>query len=136
MTLSANSGTPGVFTGAEFERKFQDIAGLGEQGRTRTGQQKAILVGRVAYADMAECVEHALVGKHAARQRELIAVLIEAIGHGLFRSLSPGSKAETRMLAKSSAMLQPDRENLVAPTCCSGRIRRTILRKTSGTEMN
>ena len=107
MTLSANSGTPGVFTGAEFERKLQDIAGLGEQGRTRTGQQKAILVGRVAYADMAECVEHALVGKHAARQRELVAVLIEAIGHGLFRSLSPGSKAETRMLAKSPPCCRP-----------------------------
>src|SRR5262249_48927739 len=50
--------------------------------RARARQQIAIGIGRVAQAHMPESVEHALVGKHAARKRKLIAEVVQGLRHG------------------------------------------------------
>src|SRR5215468_4688321 len=40
----------------------------------------------MAQADMPEGIEHSLVGEHAARERKLIAKIVNGIGHGFLTS--------------------------------------------------
>ena len=47
----------------------------------RARQEIAVRIGRVAQADMAETVEHALMGDDAIGKRELVAGFGKRIGH-------------------------------------------------------
>jgi hypothetical protein len=64
-----------------IERIFQDIGGLDHGRRTRTREQIAAGIGRVAHAHMAESVQHAFVRQHAVGERKLVARFGQIVGH-------------------------------------------------------
>ena len=81
MTRSANSCSRRRLHRLGIEREFEHVGGLDQLRRARARQQKPAGIVRMAQADMAEGVEHALVGEHAACKRDLVAGSCEAIGH-------------------------------------------------------
>src|ERR1700694_4885668 len=70
------------------ERELVDVRGLDQLRAARAGEEIAARIAGVAHADMAEAVEHAFVGDDAIGEGELIAGLVERIGHGWFLPLS------------------------------------------------
>ena len=55
-----------------IERVLQNVVGLDQGRRARARQQIAPRIARMAHADMAEGVEHALMGKDAVGERQFL----------------------------------------------------------------
>ena len=55
-----------------IEIELQDVVRLDQLRPARARQQVAAGVIRMAHADVAEGIEHALVGQHAVGERELV----------------------------------------------------------------
>src|SRR5262249_5438717 len=60
----------------------------------------------MAQADMPEGVEHALVGEHAARERKLIAEIIDGISHGFSPQVGTAALKPWRQYARRHALWQ------------------------------
>ncbi len=65
-----------------IERELVDVDWLDQLGAARAGEQVTTGIGRVAHADMPECVEHAFVSDDPVGERELPASLLEDSSHG------------------------------------------------------
>ncbi len=92
-----------------IERVFQDIVGLDQQRRTRPGQQVAAGIARMAHADMAEGVEHALVSEDTVGERQFLHQVGDLVGHNfpLFGFILGGSSAiytTSRPVARQSGI--------------------------------
>src|SRR5262249_34455241 len=68
-----------------IEGELVEIVGLDQLGRPRARKQIASGIGWMAHAEMAERVDHALVGAHAVCNRKLVADVGK--GHGTFPRL-------------------------------------------------
>jgi hypothetical protein len=64
-----------------IERELHDVALLDELGAARARQEKALGIGRVAHADMAIGVDHALMRQNAVGDDEVVECLFE-LTHG------------------------------------------------------
>jgi len=69
-----------------FQIVRDEVVGRDQFGRARTRQQIPVGVARHAHADMAEGVDHTLVGDDAVGERELAAGFGEIVGHWYFLS--------------------------------------------------
>ena len=58
--------------GVAVEIEFHDVGGGDQRRRQRPRHQKAIWVGRMTRADMAEGVDHAEVGENAAAGHDIL----------------------------------------------------------------
>jgi phosphoribosylformimino-5-aminoimidazole carboxamide ribonucleotide (ProFAR) isomerase len=52
----------------------------------------------MAHAHMPEGIEYVLMGEHAARERNVVADLIEAVGHAIFLILDASRRAARKPL--------------------------------------
>ena len=83
------------------EREFEDVGRLDQLRAARARQEIATGIARVAHADMAEAVEHALMGDDTVGERERIASVVERMRHGEsfsrcdYRRLSSRPSAES-----------------------------------------
>src|SRR6516225_10485800 len=61
------------------ERKFQDVARLDQFRTAGACQQISSGIGRMAHADMAEAIEHALMSKNAICKSKFVACFVETL---------------------------------------------------------
>ena len=65
-----------------IELVLEDVVGLDQQRRARARQQVAVRIGGMAHADMAEGIDHALVGQDAVGNGEFLDEIGHIIRHG------------------------------------------------------
>src|SRR5262249_9407309 len=93
-----------------IERELQDVAGLDQLRTARARQQVVVGVGRMPHADMAESVEHALVGDDAIGKRKGVAGFIERTRHWAsfwLGTLPHSSCPRTKHLSRPSTTFLP-----------------------------
>src|SRR5262249_36540921 len=89
-----------------IERELEHVVRVDKLRRAGARQQIALGIARMAQADMPEGIEHALVGEHTARERKLIAGIVEGIGHGFSPRVLNAAFKPWRQYARRHAIWQ------------------------------
>jgi hypothetical protein len=98
------------------ERELVDIRSLDQLRTAGAGEKITARIVRMSHADMAEAVEHAFMRDDSVGERQLIAGLVEGIGHGrsLFSAWWRGDCKWSRIIGTLRAQALPREASLVA----------------------